>query len=47
MVSVKTGKQKRKDGPTAAEIYEEELGDKSREKGSSRKKAKKSKYTAP
>ncbi|KAK0384141.1 hypothetical protein NLU13_8230 [Sarocladium strictum] len=38
VVSVKTGKQKRKEGPTAADVYEEVLGDKS-----SRKKMKKSK----
>jgi N-acetyltransferase 10 len=38
VVSVKTGKQKRKEGPTASDVYEEVLGDKS-----SRKKMKKSK----
>ena len=38
VVSIKSGKQKRKEGPTAADVYEEVLGDKS-----SRKKVKKSK----
>ena len=38
VVSVKTGKSKRKEGPTAADVYEEVLGDKG-----ARKKMKKSK----
>lgn len=32
VVSVKSGKQKRKSGPTANEIYEEAFGDKSHKK---------------
>ncbi|POR36821.1 Uncharacterized protein TPAR_02983 [Tolypocladium paradoxum] len=39
VVSVKSGKQKRKAGPTAAEIYEEEMGEKSRKKVKKGKKA--------
>lgn len=39
VVSVKTGKQKRKEGPTAADVYEEVLGDKSSRKKKKSKKA--------
>lgn len=39
VVSVKSGKQKRKAGPTAAEIYEEEMGEKSRKKVKKGKRA--------
>ncbi|KAI9171803.1 RNA cytidine acetyltransferase [Paramyrothecium foliicola] len=38
VVSVKTGKQKRKVGPTAAEIYEEHFGDKPHKKAKKGKK---------
>lgn len=40
VVSVKSGKTKRKTGPTAEQIYEEELGDKKRKKVKLGKKAK-------
>ena len=40
VVSVKSGKAKRKTGPTAEQIYEEELGDKKRKKVKLGKKAK-------
>lgn len=38
-ISVKSGKAKRKAGPTAAEVYEEAAGDKSRKKAKKGKKA--------
>ena len=40
VVSVKSGKAKRKTGPTAEQIYEEELGEKKRKKVKLGKKAK-------
>lgn len=39
VVSVKSGKSKRKAGPTAAEIYDEALGEKSRKKSKKGKKS--------
>ncbi|GJN70490.1 killer toxin resistant protein [Purpureocillium lilacinum] len=39
VVSVKSGKQKRKAGPTAAEVYEEAMGEKSRKKAKKGKKS--------
>lgn len=39
VVSVKSGKQKRKAGPTAAEIYDEAMGEKSRKKSKKGKKS--------
>lgn len=38
-VSVKSSKQKRKNGPTANEVYEEAFGEKSRKKAKKGKKA--------
>lgn len=39
VVSVKSSKAKRKDGPSAAEIYEEEFGDKKAKKAKKSKKS--------
>jgi N-acetyltransferase 10 len=40
VVSVKSGKAKRKAGPTAAEIYDKEIGEKERKKVKLGRKAK-------
>lgn len=39
VVSVKSSKAKRKEGPSAAEIYEEEFGDKKAKKAKKSKKS--------